>query len=177
MMCPVIDANTSDDAPGAPHNEGGVLANLPRTRPQRSSPRRAAARSAAGAANGASGPQASRDPSAKTDAKPAEKTVGRTAGKASAGTGGESSAAASRGGVASAKRRPSGPRKQAPTPEDAAPRQGFECDSETASGSVQPPGSAELMATAAEIVGELAKAGLSTGERLLKDVVSRLPLS
>jgi hypothetical protein len=42
---------------------------------------------------------------------------------------------------------------------------------------VHPPGSAELVASAAEIVGELAKAGLSTGERLLKDFLSRLPLS
>jgi hypothetical protein len=42
---------------------------------------------------------------------------------------------------------------------------------------VQPPGGAELLASAAEIVGELTKAGLSTGERLLKDVFSRLPLS
>jgi hypothetical protein len=42
---------------------------------------------------------------------------------------------------------------------------------------VQPPGAAELVVSAAEIVGELAKAGLSTGERLLKDVFSRLPLS
>jgi hypothetical protein len=41
---------------------------------------------------------------------------------------------------------------------------------------VQPPGAAELVTSAAEIVGELAKAGLSTGERLLKDVFSRLPL-
>jgi len=45
------------------------------------------------------------------------------------------------------------------------------------SGSVQPPGSAEFIASAAEIVGELAKAGLSTGERLLKDVLARLPHS
>jgi hypothetical protein len=39
---------------------------------------------------------------------------------------------------------------------------------------VQPPGGAELVTVAAEIVGELAKAGLSTGERLLKDVFARL---
>jgi hypothetical protein len=43
------------------------------------------------------------------------------------------------------------------------------------SGSVQPPGSAEFAASAVELLGELAKAGLSTGERLLKDVFSRLP--
>jgi hypothetical protein len=42
---------------------------------------------------------------------------------------------------------------------------------------VQPPGGAELVASAVEILGELAKGGLSTGERLLKDVISRLPLS
>jgi hypothetical protein len=42
---------------------------------------------------------------------------------------------------------------------------------------VHPPGGAELVASAAEIVSELAKAGLSTGERLLKDFLSRLPLS
>ena len=68
-------------------------------------------------------------------------------------------------------------RAPAGAPTDAAPRQGFECDGETSGGSVQPPGGAELVATAAEIVGELAKAGLSTGERLFKDVLSRLPLS
>jgi hypothetical protein len=42
---------------------------------------------------------------------------------------------------------------------------------------VAPPGGAELLATAAEIVSELAKASVSTGERLLRDVLSRLPLS
>jgi hypothetical protein len=41
---------------------------------------------------------------------------------------------------------------------------------------VSPPGSTELLATAAELVGELAKAGASRGERLLKDALSRLPL-
>jgi len=39
------------------------------------------------------------------------------------------------------------------------------------------PGGAELVASAAEIVGEIAKAGILTGERLLKDVLSRLPLT
>lgn len=57
------------------------------------------------------------------------------------------------------------------------PSQGFECEGERASRPVQPPGAPELVASAAEIVGELAKAGFSTGERLLKDVLSRLPLS
>ena len=51
-----------------------------------------------------------------------------------------------------------------------------ECE-ERASGSVHPPGGTELIASAAELVGELAKAGFSTGERLFKDALSRLPLS
>jgi hypothetical protein len=40
---------------------------------------------------------------------------------------------------------------------------------------VQPPGGAELVASAVEIVGELAKAGLTSGERVLRDVFSHLP--
>jgi hypothetical protein len=57
------------------------------------------------------------------------------------------------------------------------PRQGYESDDDAATGAVQPPGGAELLVSAAEIVGELAKAGASRTERLLKDVLSRLPLS
>ena len=68
-------------------------------------------------------------------------------------------------------------KSRAQAADEPAPRQGFECDGETSGGSVQPPGGAEFVATAAEIVGELAKAGLSTGERLFRDVLSRLPLS
>jgi hypothetical protein len=45
-----------------------------------------------------------------------------------------------------------------------------------ASGPVQPPGGTELVATAAEIVTELARAGVSTGERLIKDLLGHLPL-
>jgi hypothetical protein len=59
----------------------------------------------------------------------------------------------------------------------AAPRQGFESEGDTDGGSVQPPGGIELVASAAEIVGEIAKAGLSRSERVLKDIISRLPLS
>jgi hypothetical protein len=61
--------------------------------------------------------------------------------------------------------------------QEPAPRQGFESDSETSRGSVAPPGGPELVSAAVEIVGELAKASLSTGERLVKDVLSRLPLN
>ncbi len=56
----------------------------------------------------------------------------------------------------------------------AGPRQGFESEADRVSGPVAPPGGAELLATAAEVVSEIAKAGIATGERLLRDVLSRL---
>ena len=102
----------------------GVLANLPRTRPQRSSARRDASRKAA----------------------PAKQRATKT--------------------------------KSATMPlQDPAPRQGFESESDSLSGPVQPPGGADLLASAAELAGELTKTGLSAGGRLLKDVLSRLPLN
>jgi hypothetical protein len=58
---------------------------------------------------------------------------------------------------------------------EAVPRQGFESDGDRASGPVSPPGGIELLASAAEMLGELAKAGVIGGERLLRDVLSRLP--
>ncbi len=58
---------------------------------------------------------------------------------------------------------------------DPVPRQGFECEGERTSGPVSPPGGIELLGSAAELLGELAKAGVSSGERLLRDVLSRLP--
>ncbi|MGD0452767.1 MAG: hypothetical protein ABSB69_04160 [Solirubrobacteraceae bacterium] len=143
--------SAAPDRPRLVSSEGqGVLSRLPRTRPQRSSPRRAAAREATAAAEAATaapahsngrGPARSRRTAKATPKQPAKRNA-----------------------------------KPAVTAEPV-PRQGFECEGERASGSVHPPGGAELVASAAEIVGELAKAGLSTGERLLKDVLSRLPLS
>jgi hypothetical protein len=149
----MTDADTSHPRPGNPGDGQGVLANLPRTRPQRSSPRRAAARKTT-AAQGASGKPTAlpRERSGSARRKPA--TAKAPAGKRTRSTA----------------RRPA-----SPTPgQDVAPRQGFEADGETMSGTVLPPGGAELAASAAEIVGELAKAGLSSGERLLRDVFSRL---
>lgn len=61
--------------------------------------------------------------------------------------------------------------------QDPAPRQGFEAERDPVSGSVQPPGGVDLFASAAELAGELTKSGLSTGGRLLKDVLARLPLN
>jgi hypothetical protein len=131
-----------------PTDGRGVLSNLPRTRPQRASPRRAAARKASDATS------------------PARTAATAAARKAAAPP-------------AAAPKRPRGTTKRTagvPAGEQV-PRQGFECEGEHPNAPVQPPGGAELVAGAAELIGELAKAGISTGERLFKDVLSRLPLS
>jgi len=147
------------DGGGTPAEDGkSVLTNLPRSRPQRSSPRRAAARASstgegpAGATRTRSRPQGGRARKPAAAAQPAPKRAKATAGR---------SGAAGRRGRAAA--------------QEAAPRQGFETDGSDASGPVQPPGGAELLGSAAEILAELAKGGLSAGERLLRDAISRLP--
>jgi hypothetical protein len=60
------------------------------------------------------------------------------------------------------------------TTTERAPRQGFEAEPDS-HGPVQPPGSSELVSSAAELAGELAKAGVTTGARVLRDFLSRLP--
>lgn len=183
---PVNDVERSEDVNGAPPNGSGVLANLPRARPQRSSARRLAARERNGSSTAVREPQ----PPASTPSAATSKTAGasrkraKAKAKASGAALGESPAAkpASATGKASAPRsaapkRPTRKRAPSAAAQEPAPRQGFESESDTPSGSLQPPGGVELVASAAELVGELAKAGLSRSERLLKDVVSRLPLS
>jgi hypothetical protein len=122
---------------------------------------------------------------AKAPAERASKPGTRAPVKAVRESAASSTARASREERSSA-RKPAGATKQprqaarkrsrAGAVEEAAPRQGFESESDSSNDSVQPPGGIELVASAAELVGELAKAGVSTGERVLKDVLSRLPL-
>jgi hypothetical protein len=159
------DVGVSAPKDSEPRERQGVLANLPRTRPQRSSPRRAAARTAArraAARANAGKPAAAAGKPAPAAAKPA-----LTAAKPALAAAKPAPATTS----------PAPPASKSTAAREPVPRQGFECEGERANGSVQPPGGPELVASAAEIIGELAKAGLSTGERLLKDVLSRLPLS
>jgi hypothetical protein len=86
------------------------------------------------------------------------------------------SATVSRGPASARKQqRASSSSRRARAAVELAPRQGFESEGERPSGPVQPPGGAELVASAAEIVGEITKAGFAAGERLLRDVLSRLP--
>jgi hypothetical protein len=165
----VVDANTSDGASGASENHEGVLLNLPRTRPQRASARRASSRASNGSAA---------RPRKPANSKPATAAaVSETTGAKRRSSGNSVTAAAKP--RTTAKRRVQVRRRatSVAAEAEAAPRQGFESEAEAPSGTVHPPGGGELVASAAEIVGELAKAGLSTGERLLKDVLSRMPLS
>jgi hypothetical protein len=179
------DAGKSDGGSSGPRADEGVLAKLPPTRPQRSSRRRTAARTATvGAARGGA-------TEASTEAETAATGADSPASRAPAGT------RTGTGATASArKRKPQkdvprdrargrrvGPRLQPAASkrddssrrEQGVPRQGFDSESDLATGPVQPPGGVELVASAAEIVAELARAGLSAGERVLADLVARLP--
>jgi hypothetical protein len=126
MLTRMNDSPNSDPRASAAVDGPGVLASLPRTRPQMASARRTASRAA------------------KPGKAPRQAT----------------------------KRRPA---KRRPTPGEPAPRQGFEAEPDSLGESVQPPGGAELIASAAELAGELAKAGVTTGARALRDLLSRLP--
>jgi hypothetical protein len=139
------------DSPAPEQN--GVLSKLPRTRPQRASARRVAARKATAATTATSEKAETATRRASSNGRPPASSTARPA------------------------RRTPKPRKgKARLSVEPVPRQGFECE-DRASGAVHPPGGGELIASAAELVGELAKAGLATGERVLKDVFSLLPLS
>ena len=169
---------TRGDADG---DGASVLQNLPRTRPQRASPRRAAAR---------------RSAARKTDAESSKTRAGEGNGSApvapasaersgAAATAGASSAAGPRETSRRAPRSRAGKRAASPARRrkrsipklEEVPAQGYESEDDAATGAVRPPGGAELVLSAAEIVGELAKAGLSRSERLVKDMLGRLPLS
>ena len=216
----VSDADDSGTANGR-REENGVLANLPRARPQRASARRTAARNGvarngarptaaakrplrsvpdespapkpakqasdhkAKAAAKAPAARGAKQPGARAPAERPSKPGAKTSVKAVRESAASSTARASQAERSSvrkpaaetkAPRRAARKRSRAGTVEEAAPRQGFESESERSNDSVQPPGGIELVASAAELVGELAKAGVSTGERVLKDVLSRLPL-
>lgn len=162
-----------DDA-GASAEGPGVLGGLPRTRPQRASARRAASRATSQRASAPRAPRARKPPGRKLAMhKPSARQPaarGPDPVKASAAT------RAARQRVAST--RPHSTRRLASTVRataEPAPRQGYEAEPDLLGGPVQPPGAAELVASAAELAGELAKTGVTTGTRLLKDILSRLP--
>jgi hypothetical protein len=146
-----------------PPEGAGVLSNLPRTRPQRASARRAAARRTG---EQDSTPDSGNGRSAAAPRKPAARSGTRAAASAAAS---EQTPVPRR-----AKARPKPAKAKRARKQDDVPRQGFESVEERATGPVQPPGGAELAGTAVEVVSELAKAGISGGERIVRDLLSRL---
>jgi hypothetical protein len=158
-MSSMVDTSSSNGSPGG--GDQGVFANLPRTRPQRDSPRRAAARNS-------------------SSARVQTATPRKRDGSSTAASGRARKAPRAQSKAASAAK-PAPPKRRAPArpaarrPQQPAPRQGFESETQRGSRSLQPPGAADLVVSAAELVTELAKAGLSRGERLVRDLVSRRP--
>ncbi len=195
-----VPSAESNGHPGADAIEEGVLSNLPRTRPQRATDRRIASRegkrrSARTAKETGPAAKGTTTRSAKAATNGADKAAPRTTtAKSSAAGAGEAPKRATRAASPRKPRKGAKPRAQAaprnvpsqpsnsprpadsPKPADSAPRQGFESEqSRSSTGPVQPPGGAELLTGAVEIVGEMAKAGVSAGERVLRDLFSRLP--
>jgi hypothetical protein len=188
------DVPNSNGVPADAKATREVLASLPRTRPQRPSPRRARARALAAkgiepVAMASKAKPATSQP--KTKAKPVAQALkprtkpvvqalkARTKPKPVAQA--RTSKSASAKAAASAPK--SSPRQSASRGKTASarragrvgnvllsvPRQGFESEPEIQVGrSVRPPSGTELVASAAEIAGELAQAGLSAGGRVLK---------
>jgi hypothetical protein len=166
------DAESPNGREDASVPEGGILAALPRARPQRASPRRAAARNAKSAPSRtaaqtdrpvkAAKPKAANPPGVRSTKKTAAATKSGAAGNSDAGS-----------KPAAAKRR--GAKRVAKPPEPPAPKQGYEPEEELElGGTVNPPSGAELVESVADIVGELANSGLAAGGRLLKDAFSLL---
>lgn len=143
--------------------EGGVLAALPRARPQRASARRAAARSGA-----VTKTKPTRTTTAKKPARAAAATKPTTGKKRASAK----AAARTRQSVAAKRRIPKPIAKPVEPP---APKQGYEPEEEVELGAtVHPPSGAELVESMADIVGELAGSSLAAGGRLLKDAFSLL---
>jgi hypothetical protein len=180
-----------------PTPEGGILAALPRARPQRASARRAAARTGAG--NGRANAQTKT--SAVTRTKPARARATAKPASGSESAAGERSTtdtkpaaatkpaidtkpAATKKSAATKKptrtRKPVEAKRRVPKPiakpiEPPAPKQGYEPEEEVELGAtVHPPSGAELVESVADIVGELAGSSLAAGGRLLKDAFSLL---
>jgi hypothetical protein len=157
--------NDGDGRADVPEERQSVLGNLPRTRPQRSSARRTAARRSTAAPTAANGEAA----------RPKRAASRRSSKGRSAATPAPASRPKAAAGAAGKQRKASASSRRASSPpKQAVPRQGFETEADRARGPVQPPGGTELIASAVEIVGDLAKSGLSSGERVLKSVFSRL---
>lgn len=194
--CETLSTRETDNSKNRPENpiDGGVLAALPRTRPQRTSPRRAAARARTGKAEPKSDPKTDSSMSAqsapKTTAspKPARKAAAtRTTPRKTASTHAVPRKATPT--QSARKTAPTTPATRKATPSKAktkivsakkpaeppAPKQGYEPEEEVELGkTVNPPSGVELVESVADIFGELANSSLAAGGRILKDAFSLL---
>jgi len=159
MMCRVSGPGESNGRGEMPEDTAGVLANLPRTRPQRATAGRAAARRKATQAK-TSGEQGKN--AAKSPARAGATRARSTTGAAKPSVQGRATAT----GAA---------RKTAKRPQEPVPRQGFASEEDRATGTVQPPGALELLGGAIELIGGLTRSGVDHGERLMREIVSLLP--
>jgi hypothetical protein len=144
----------------AAKSDSGVLAGLSSTRPQRPSPRRAAARKAAvestvGDIPGGVSPAKPTRPAKAKPPRPAKSTS-----KAKRDLPAPTPKRAAR-------KRPTEPR---------VPRQGFEAESELDMGAaVHPPSGLDMAGSAVGLLGDLAQSGVARSGRLLRGALSRLP--
>jgi hypothetical protein len=161
------EQSNDGEVPQAPTAEslGGVLAALPRARPQRASARRTAARERAQSETAAPKP-ARAGADAAGDARKKAKPAKRKAPKRGAAQQSDT-------------RRKAIPKPTPPRPssrsrgQERAPKQGYEPEEEIEIGAtVHPPSGGELIESIVDIFGELASAGTSAGGRLLKDALS-----
>jgi hypothetical protein len=177
--------------------ERGIFANLPSTRPQRPSARRAAAKRAAAAATGpkpstrASAAKGAARSGAAKSAGPASQPTRRDpaqAGSPVAATSASSkpkakpkTTAAKRRSTTAGRVKPAAAKRgSAPPPpppsEPAVPPQGFDGEGEIEPGApVRPPSRPEVAGALAELVGDLAQTGLARGGKLVKEALGRLP--
>jgi hypothetical protein len=183
MMCEMTEQTERNTPSESEPDAAGVLANLPRTRPQRSSARRIAARDGADRdaatprsnARGGEPQQASRtasSPAAKRG-KGARKP-GTASRQPPARAGSPQRTRARSAATPRARQGATSARESAKT--NRAPRQGFESDADATTGPVAPPGGAELLNAATELLSEVAKSGFSRGASTVKDVLGRLRL-
>ncbi len=168
--------------------EGGILAALPRARPQRASARRAAARATTASktttaprasAAGKTSPATKTKPASTAATKKSEPTAETTKGSKSEATAETTKGSATTKGRAvkqMAKPAAKPIAKPAPKPtEPPAPKQGYEPEEEIELGkTVNPPSGVELVESVADIVGEIANSSIAAGGRLLKDAFSLL---
>jgi hypothetical protein len=145
---------SSGESTARTNGQASILADLPRTRPQRPSARRAATQ------REMKNRRSENVLAGLPRARPQHASPRRAAAR-------KARAHERAGGRAS--------EHQSSLRSQQVPRQGFEAEPDELMGSVQPPGSADLIASAGELAGELAKTGIATGTRLLRDFLSRLP--